>query len=301
MIWDELQRRVAVVAVAAMLLVVEAGYEAAFMAPTQILAEQHYDVLRRWLEPLGLRVLLRTAARQEDSGPLPLFAGNEKDEMRGSGSSSPQNAATSKLQACAPRTVPAADQPQIVVGTHALLYENVSFSKLGLAVIDEQHKFGVAQRARLTAGDPVPDVLVMTATPIPRTLTMTIYGDLDVSTIDEMPGNRGKIVTAVRDTSKLGEVLSFLRSELEKGRQLYVIYPLIDESEKLDAKAAAAEYELWRERLHPFRCELLHGRIPAPEKQRIMDRFRRGDTNALISTDRARSRCRCAECDGDAD
>jgi ATP-dependent DNA helicase RecG len=176
------------------------------------------------------------------------------------------------------------DDPQIVVGTHALLYERVSFSNLGLAVIDEQHKFGVAQRARLTAREAAPDVLVMTATPIPRTLTMTIYGDLDVSTIDEMPGNRGKIVTAVRDTAKLGEVLSFLRTQLEKGRQLYVIYPLIDESEKLDAKAAAAEYELWRERLHPFRCELLHGRIPAPEKQQIMDRFRRGDTNALIST-----------------
>ena len=271
-----------VVAVAAMLLAIEAGFEAAFMAPTQILAEQHYEVLRRWLEPLGVRVSLRTAARQEDSGPLPLFAGNEKDEMRVSRSSSPQNAATRTLKTCAPRTAP--EQPQIVVGTHALLYESVSFSKLGLAVIDEQHKFGVAQRARLTAREPAPDVLVMTATPIPRTLTMTIYGDLDVSTIDEMPGNRGKIITAVRDTSKLGEVLSFLRSELEKGRQLYVIYPLIDESEKLDVKAAAAEYELWRERLHPFRCELLHGRIPAPEKQQIMDRFRRGDTNALIST-----------------
>jgi ATP-dependent DNA helicase RecG len=249
-----------VVAIAAMLLTVEAGFEAAFMAPTQILAEQHYDVLRQWLEPLGVRVLLRTAARQEDGVPLPLFAAEENLGSERSG------------------------QPQILVGTHALLYESVSFSKLGLTVIDEQHKFGVAQRARLTAREPAPDVLVMTATPIPRTLTMTVYGDLDLSTIDEMPGNRGKIITAVRDTSKLGEVLSFLRSELEKGRQLYVIYPLIDESEKLDVKAAAVEYELWHERLHPFRCELLHGRIPASEKQQIMDRFRRRDTNALIST-----------------
>jgi REP element-mobilizing transposase RayT len=206
-----------------------------------------------------------------------------EDEMRLSKSSSPQNAATSTLEACAPQTL-AHDDPQIIVGTHALLYDSVSFSNLGLAVIDEQHKFGVAQRARLTAREPAPDVLVMTATPIPRTLTMTLYGDLDVSTIDEMPSNRGKIVTAVRDTSKLGEVLSFLRAQLEKGRQLYVIYPLIDESDKLDVKAAAAEYELWRERLHPFRCELLHGRIPALEKQQIMDRFRRGDANALIST-----------------
>jgi ATP-dependent DNA helicase RecG len=247
-----------VVAIAAMLLAVEGGYQAAFMAPTQILAEQHYDVLRRWLEPLGVRLALRTAARQEESGPRSLFA-------------------------CVNRTN-SPDEAQIVIGTHALLYESVSFSNLGFAVIDEQHKFGVAQRARLTAREPAPDVLVMTATPIPRTLTMTIYGDLDVSTIDEMPRNRGKIVTAVRDTTKLGEVLSFLRTQLERGRQLYVIYPLIDESEKLDVKAAAAEYELWRERLHPFRCELVHGRIPAPEKQKIMERFRRGDTSTLIST-----------------
>ena len=124
----------------------------------------------------------------------------------------------------------------------------------------------------------------MTATPIPRTLTMTIYGDLDVSTINEMPRNRGKIVTAVRNESKLAEVLTFLRTQLEAGRQVYVIYPLIDESEKLDVKAAAAEYTLWQERLHPFRCELLHGRIAPVEKQQIMERFRRGETTALIST-----------------
>src|SRR5947207_7838825 len=193
------------------------------------------------------------------------------DDARMSRSSSPQDAATGTLQARAPRIF--ADQPQIIVGTHALLYDAVLFSNLGLAVIDEQHKFGVAQRARLTTREPVPDVLVMTATPIPRTLTMTIYGDLDVSTIDEMPGNRGKIVTAVRDTSAVGEVLRFLQTELARGRQLYVVYPLIDESEKLDAKAAAAEYDLWRERLHPFRCELLHGRMAAAEKQQIMERF----------------------------
>src|SRR5437879_5264226 len=240
-----------VVAIAAILLAVEAGYQAAFMAPTQILAEQHYTVLRRWLEPLGVRMALRTAARQEESF-LPLVAGDENAD--------------------------------VIVGTHALLYDTVSFSNLGLVVIDEQHKFGVAQRARLTAREPAPDVLVMTATPIPRTLTMTISGDLDVSIIDEMPRNRGKIVPDVRARSQLGEVLSFLRTQLEAGRQLYVIYPLIDESEKLDVKAASAEYELWRERLHPYPCELLHGRIPAPEKQDIMERFRRGATKALIST-----------------
>ena len=245
-----------VVAIAAMLLVVEAGFQAALMAPTQILAEQHYAVLCRWLEPLGVKISLRTADRQEESGPLPLFN--------------------------PPR--PESDEPHIIIGTHALLYEGVSFENLGLVVIDEQHKFGVSQRARLTARKPAPDVLVMTATPIPRTLTMTVYGDLDVSVIDEMPSHRGKIITAVRDQSKLGDVLSFMLEQLEAGRQAYIVYPLIDESEKLEVKAAAAEFEIWQERLRPFRCELLHGRIPGPEKQSIMDRFRRGESSALIST-----------------
>ena len=243
-----------VVAIAAMLLAVEGGFQAALMAPTQILAEQHYAVLCRWLEPLGVRMALRTATRQEESGSLPLFGR------------------------------PGEDAPHIIIGTHALLYEGVSFENLGLAVIDEQHKFGVSQRARLTAREPAPDVLVMTATPIPRTLTMTVYGDLDVSVIDDMPSNRGKIITAVRNPSKLAEVLTFIRGQLEAGRQIYIVYPLIDESEKLEVKAAAAEFETWRERLRPFSCELLHGRIPGPEKQAIMDRFRRGDTSALIST-----------------
>jgi len=249
-----------VVAIAAMLLAVEAGYQTALMAPTQVLAEQHYSVLRQWLEPLGLRIALRTGARQVQTAPLPLFEhGGKRDDTE-------------------------LDGPHIVVGTHALLYESAPFSNLGLVVIDEQHKFGVAQRARLTAREPAPDALVMTATPIPRTITMTVYGDLDVSVIDEMPRNRGKIVTAARNTTKLGEVLTFIRTQLESGRQLYVIYPLIEESDKLDVKAAAVEYEQWRERLHPFTCELLHGRIPPPDKQAIMDRFRRGETRALIST-----------------
>lgn len=247
-----------VVAIAAILQAVESGSQAALMAPTQILAEQHYAVLSRWLEPLGVRIALRTGARQENNAPLPLFAAGTNSARDGA--------------------------PHVIVGTHALLYEGVPFEKLGLAVIDEQHKFGVSQRARLTAREPAPDVLVMTATPIPRTLTMTVYGDLDVSVIDEMPSNRGKIITAVRERSKLPEALTFLRAQLEAGRQAYVVYPLIDESEKLEAKAAAAEFEAWGERLRPFRCELLHGRIRAPEKQAIMERFRRGETSALIST-----------------
>ena len=240
-----------VVAIGAMLVAIEAGFQAALMAPTQILAEQHYLVLCRWLEPLGVKLALRTGARQEDNF-LPLLEGAERTD--------------------------------ITIGTHALLYENVQFENLGFVVIDEQHKFGVSQRARLTAREPTPDVLVMTATPIPRTLTMTVYGDLDVSVIDEMPSNRGKIITAVRETSKLGEVLTFFRAQLESGRQAYVVYPLIEESNKLEAKAAAAEYNTWCDRLRPFRCELLHGRIAAPEKQAIMERFRRGEASVLIST-----------------
>ena len=175
-------------------------------------------------------------------------------------------------------------EPHILIGTHALLYEGAGFTQLGLAVIDEQHKFGVMQRARLRAQGAAPDVLVMTATPIPRTLTMTLYGDLDVSTLDEMPAHRGKIVTGVRDAKKLPEAVKFLRQHLEAGRQAYIVYPLIDESEKLEAKAAATEFAKWQELLAPMPCALLHGRIAPEEKDAIMEKFRRGETKALIAT-----------------
>ncbi|MCE9611758.1 MAG: ATP-dependent DNA helicase RecG [Chthoniobacter sp.] len=243
------------VALSAMLLAVEAGFQAALMAPTQILAEQHYLTLRHLCEPLGLRIALRTAARTEQSGPLPLFESSKE-----------------------------IDDPHILVGTHALLYEGAGFSRLGLAVIDEQHKFGVMQRARLRDQGVAPDVLVMTATPIPRTLTMTLYGDLDVSTLDELPKNRGKIVTAARDAAKLPEAVKFLREHLAAGRQAYIVYPLIDETEKLEAKAAAGESKKWQELLAPMKCELLHGRIAPEEKDAIMERFRRGEAQALIAT-----------------
>ncbi len=236
-----------VVAVAGMLFAVEAGFQATLMAPTQILAEQHYAVICRWLEPLGITVALRTSSRQEENSPLPLLTQRYRSEASDNGR---------------------IGSPQIVVGTHALLYEGASLDNLGLAVIDEQHKFGVSQRARLTDRSPVPDVLVMTATPIPRTVTMTVYGDLEVSIIDEMPASRGKIVTAVRDQSKLGDVIAFMRDQLDKGRQTYIVYPLIDESGKLDLKSATAEFETWQGRLRPFRCGLLHGRIPDRKSNR---------------------------------
>ncbi|HYR59593.1 MAG TPA: helicase-related protein, partial [Chthoniobacteraceae bacterium] len=215
----------------------------------------------------------------------------EEDELRdahASGSSSRRDAATSTRDACAPQSSAAAElpegEPHILIGTHALLYEGAGFTRLGLAVIDEQHKFGVLQRARLRAQGAAPDVLVMTATPIPRTLTMTLFGDLDVSTLDEMPKNRGKIITAVREAAKLDEAAKFIREHLAQGRQAYIVYPLIEETEKLDSKAAAAEFGKWRDLLAPMKCELLHGRIPADEKDAIMERFRRGETKALIAT-----------------
>ena len=252
------------VALSAMLLCVEAGFQAALMAPTQILAEQHYLTFRRLLEPLGVRVALRTGARKEE--PLPLFT------HAGTG----------------PSAAPGSEygEPQILVGTHALLYEGAGVTRLGLAVIDEQHKFGVLQRARLRdrGSGTVPDVLVMTATPIPRTLTMTLYGDLDVSVLDELPAGRGTIVTAAREAAKLPEAAKFLREKLEAGRQAYIVYPLIEESEKLEAKAAAVEFEKWRTLLAPLACDLIHGRIAPEEKEAIMARFRAGETKALVAT-----------------
>jgi ATP-dependent DNA helicase RecG len=256
------------VALSAMLLCVESGFQAALMAPTQILAEQHYLNCKRWLAPLGLNIALRTGSKRTETA-MPLFDdGAWLDSVMGKPGA---------------RRPPTGD-PQIIIGTHALLYEGAGLNNLGLAVIDEQHKFGVLQRARLIEQTPAPDVLVMTATPIPRTLTMTVYGDLDVSTLDEMPAHRGKIVTLLRDTSKLPDAAGFIRKELEAGRQAYIVYPLIEESDKLEAKAAAQEFEKWQALLAPMRCELLHGRIDPAEKGAIMEKFRAGQAQALIAT-----------------
>jgi ATP-dependent DNA helicase RecG len=256
------------VALSAMLLCVESGFQAALMAPTQILAEQHYLNCKRWLAPLGLNIALRTGSKRTESA-TPLF----------------DHAAWVDSVVGKPGAIrPPSGDPQIIIGTHALLYEGAGLNNLGLAVIDEQHKFGVLQRARLIEQSSAPDVLVMTATPIPRTLTMTVYGDLDVSTLDEMPAHRGKIVTLLRDSGKLPDAAAFIRKELEAGRQAYIVYPLIDESDKLEAKAAAQEFEKWQTLLAPMRCELLHGRIDPAEKDAIMEKFRAGHANALIAT-----------------
>ncbi len=241
-----------VVALGAALQVIEAGWQAALMAPTQILADQHFQNFRALLEPLRLRVSLQTGARKESAEGLPLFGESEA--------------------------------PHLIVGTHALLYDSAELPKLGLVIIDEQHKFGVMQRARLLQRGLAPDLLVLTATPIPRTLTQTIYGDLDVSVLREKPAGRQKILTAVRPEAKLPEITNFLRTKLEEGRQAYIVYPLIDESDKLQAKAATEEGEKWAGALSPYKMELLHGRIPVEEKEQIMNRFRGGTTDVLVAT-----------------
>ena len=175
--------------------------------------------------------------------------------------------------------------PDILVGTHALLFDKNPPPRLGLVVIDEQHKFGVLQRAALSAGRPVaPDILVMTATPIPRTLAITVYGDLDVSILDELPANRGKIITKVRPDSKMREAGQFVLAQLAAGRQAYLVYPLIEDSEKLTAKAATVRFEHWKEVLAPYRVGLLHGKMRPEEKDAVMREFRDGEVHALVST-----------------
>ena len=260
------------VALAAMLQVVEAGWQCALMAPTQILAEQHFLTFKSLLEPLGLVVSLRTADKKESNAPLPLFADQALFETASEGAGVP-------------------GPPHIVVGTHALLYESTPFQRLGLIIIDEQHKFGVLQRTRLVerAANPgapsaPPDLLVMTATPIPRTLTQTFYGDLDVSVIRDKPANRGEIQTVARRSTLLPEVVDFLKVQLEKGRQAYIVYPLVEESAKITAKAASAEFEKWRQLLSPRPVALLHGRVSPEDKEAIMMQFREGRIAALVAT-----------------
>lgn len=238
------------VAMAAMLLAVEGGSQAALMAPTVILAEQHYANFCKWLEPLGVRIGLRTGNRKE---------GLTKDLFNDG-------------------------PPQMIIGTHALISDKADYANLGLVVIDEQHKFGVSQRAKLIRQGVAPDVLAMTATPIPRTLTMTVYGDLDVSIIDELPAGRGVIQTSVREQPDMKQVAAFLRQQIEAGRQAYLVYPLVDTSETLRLKAAIAEHEAWTKRLAPIPIGLVHGKMSAEDKATTMGEFHRAETKALVAT-----------------
>jgi ATP-dependent DNA helicase RecG len=245
-----------VVAAMAALIAIENGYQVAIMAPTEILAEQHFRQFQKWLTPLGLRVAL--------------FLGKqgvkERREMQ---------------QALV------AGQVHVAIGTHALIQDDVEFNKLGLIVIDEQHRFGVKQRARLKAKGYNPELLTMTATPIPRTLALTVHGDLDVSEIDELPPGRKPIKTKIMTPGQKPQLFEFIRQQVAEGRQAYIVFPLIEESETLSARAATAEFEKLKESIF---CEpevsvgLMHGKLKPAEKEEVMDRFRKGDYSILVCT-----------------
>ncbi|MCC6839291.1 MAG: ATP-dependent DNA helicase RecG [Flavobacteriales bacterium] len=240
----------------AMLLALDNGFQAALLAPTEILAQQHFRSLSRFLEGLPVQVRLLTG-NTKAAGRKALLAGLKLGEVH------------------------------ILVGTHALLEDRVVFHRLGLVVIDEQHRFGVAQRARMQAKAQVPPhVLVMTATPIPRTLAMTVYGDLDVSVIDELPPGRKPIRTVHRTDRSRNAVLDFLESEVQKGRQAYVVYPLIEESEKSDLKDVQDGYESLSRRfpLPRYAVGIVHGRMEQEAKDYEMARFIKGETNVLVAT-----------------
>jgi len=238
-----------IVALFAMLKAVEAGYQTAIMAPTEILAEQHYLNIHALVERLGLRCELLTGSRKDK--PLEDIANGNVD---------------------------------IVIGTHALIQETVVFKKLGLVVIDEQHRFGVMQRAALRQKGQSPHVLVMTATPIPRTLSLTLYGDLDYSVLDELPPNRRAVITKLFKASEKRIMYTAVKTELKKGHQAYIVYPLIEESEKMQLLAATNEFEKIKKIFPEYTVGLLHGKMKPYEKEDIMKRFKEGKIQVLVCT-----------------
>lgn len=242
------------VALLSMLLAVDNHCQACMMAPTEILATQHYATVMGFLKDMDIKVALLTGStkKKERNKILPAIASGEI---------------------------------QIVIGTHALIEETVVFSSLGLAIIDEQHRFGVEQRSRLwTKNSIVPHVLVMTATPIPRTLAMTLYGDLDVSVIDELPPGRKPIQTVHRYDNKKAQLYDFLRKEIGQGRQVYVVYPLIEGSEKLDYKNLEEGFETFKEVFPEYKVCMVHGKMKAAEKEAEMQKFISGEAQILMAT-----------------
>jgi ATP-dependent DNA helicase RecG len=242
------------VAMAAMAIAAKNGYQAALMAPTEILAEQHLHGVRARLEEMGIRVDLLTGSRP------------------------------AREKAAVKERV-AAGETGVVVGTHALIQEGVTFHRLGLAIIDEQHRFGVLQRAALTDKGTRPDVLVMTATPIPRTLTLTVYGDLDVSIIDQLPPGRKPVKTHWKRPADKEKVYAGVRKMLNEGRQAYVVCSLVSESEKLTAQAATEMAAHLQKHVFPeFSVGLLHGQMSSEEKDTVMQQFRKGEVHILVAT-----------------
>ncbi len=242
------------VAIISMMLSIENGYQAALMAPTEILAEQHYLTLRNFLEELEIKVVLLIGAQKK----------NERKEVL----------------KCIKE-----GEAEIVVGTHALIQESVQFNRLGLVIVDEQHRFGVIQRAILMDKGMTPDVLVMTATPIPRTLSLTLYGDLDFSILDELPPGRKPVKTHWRSDTKRSDIYNFVKSKVEEGEQVYIVFPLVEESEKMDLNAAIESYENLSTGLFAkYKIGLLHGRMKSAAKEKVMTGFKSGQIQILVST-----------------
>ncbi len=254
-----------VVAACSALMALESGHNVALMAPTEILAEQHFINFTHWFESLGLAIQLRTSSHKQ----------GEKAEGRGLRETTASSTHVESRPA-APAT--------LFVGTHALIASGFTGDNLGLVIIDEQHKFGVAQREQLVRKGVYPHLLVMTATPIPRTLGLTLYGDLDLSTIDTLPPGRGRIQTFQRTANKLPEVWSFVRSKLGEGRQVYVVYPRVEETGENGIKAVTKEFDALRQALAPYRVGLVHGRLASKEKEATMSAFRSNTVQVLLAT-----------------
>lgn len=243
------------VALFAMLLAIDNGYQACMMAPTEILARQHYKGIQELLAPLGLKVvlLIGSTTKRQRADILPQL---ERGEI------------------------------PIVIGTHTLIEEGVQFARLGIAVIDEQHRFGVQQRSRLwtKSGETLPHILIMSATPIPRTLAMTLYGDLDVSVIDELPPGRQPISTIHRYETDMSRVYHFLNEQIALGRQAYVVFPMIEESEQADLRDLESGYERYREIFPEWKIGMVHGKMKPKEKEACMERFASGELQLLLAT-----------------
>jgi ATP-dependent DNA helicase RecG len=250
------------VAACGALMALESGFHAALMAPTEILAEQHFATFSQWFAPLGVTVALRTGNRKP-SGASQLKSGELESQKRGG---------------------VGGFSPTITIGTHALIEAGFQPDKLGLVIIDEQHKFGVAQREQLLRKGCYPHLLVMTATPIPRTLGLTLYGDLDVSVLDELPPGRGRIHTFIRGKAQLPKVWEFLQNKITEGRQVYIVYPHIDGNEPAGIKAVLSEIEILQQILAPARVGVIHGRLRSHEKEGVMTAFRARELHVLLAT-----------------
>ena len=259
------------VAACSALMAIESGFNVALMAPTEILAEQHFQNFQKWFGPLGVSVDLQTGNRKTSNAQHP----------------------TSNIQS--DRATRHPSPVTLFIGTHALLTSHFDLPKLGLVIIDEQHKFGVAQREQLVRKGHYPHLLVMTATPIPRTLGLTLYGDLDVSVIDQSPAGRSPIKTFIRPTDKLPKVFEFIRDQIAAGRQAYIVYPRVEDTNPNTAgradlrastplKAVTKEFEALQKVFSPYRVGLLHGRIAAREKEAVMADFRANRTQVLLAT-----------------